>query len=244
MAKLQRKHYAQFASFTNLPSAASAAATFEGDEITNVEITAATFGTAVDGQGGTYLFTYDGTNWKYKGATITPETYGITITGTPGSGDTITVKFSPANNGWSVLGHDSDDLSKEMNPDTETQKNVLGENSFVHNGYEPEVALDNYFADPYDPIYPQLLEIAMNEDNSESGCLGYYADAVFEEVNETTKIYTGYAWMQRAWIIPQSVGGDTSGMHLPFNVNPVGARTKYAISYDAATYTPTFTAIT
>lgn len=147
-------------------------------------------------------------------------------------------------NVWSVLGHDVDDLSKDLNPDTETGKNVLGESTFTHNGYEPEVAVDTFYADANEPIYSKLLENAMNEDNSEENNMGYYADAVFSTYDEATKIATGFAWVQNAWIIPQSTGGDTAGFNIPFNVNPVGARTKMNISYNAATYTPTFTAIT
>ena len=79
---------------------------------------------------------------------------------------------STPTNGYSVLGHDVDDLRRELNPDTETGKNILGESTFKHNGYEPEVDVDTYYADPDDPIYEQLLEIAMREDNSEAKCLG------------------------------------------------------------------------
>ena len=33
---------------------------------------------------------------------------------------------------WEALGRDNDDLSKSLNPDTETSKNVLGESTFKH----------------------------------------------------------------------------------------------------------------
>lgn len=39
----------------------------------------------------TYTFSYNGTNWLLNGAEVTLEEYGITIVGTPVSGDTITV---------------------------------------------------------------------------------------------------------------------------------------------------------
>lgn len=149
----------------------------------------------------------------------------------------------PGTGPWSVLGHDTDDLSAELNPDTSTEKNVLGENAFRHNGYEPEVAMDTYYADPDDPIYETILDIAMNRDNSEEKCLGYYAEVVFDTYDDNTKQASGTAWIQRAWAIPQSLGGDTAGFNIPFNVNPIGVRTKWDVSYNATTYTPTFTAI-
>ena len=37
---------------------------------------------------------------------------------------------------WSRLGKDLEEYNVELNPDTETKKNIIGENSFVHNGFE------------------------------------------------------------------------------------------------------------
>ena len=41
--------------------------------------------------GGDYTFTYDGTNWNYQGEARSMSYFGMTITGTPVSGDTFTV---------------------------------------------------------------------------------------------------------------------------------------------------------
>lgn len=144
---------------------------------------------------------------------------------------------------WAVLGVDNDDLKKELSPQTETKKNVLGETAFVHNGYETQVAVEPYYADKASSLYEPLLDIVMAEDNSEAKCLGKYADVVFDTFDEATNTFTGVAYTQDAWIIPQSIGGDTSGVQIPFNINPVGAKVKKNVSYNAATHTPTFTAI-
>ena len=37
---------------------------------------------------------------------------------------------------WYRVGKDLEEFNVEMNPDTEKKKNILGNNSFVHNGYE------------------------------------------------------------------------------------------------------------
>ncbi len=144
---------------------------------------------------------------------------------------------------WAVLGVDNDDLKKELSPQTETKKNVLGETAFVHNGYEVQVAVEPYYADESSPLHDPLLDIIMTEDNSEAKCLGKYADVVFDAFTEATGIFTGVAFIQDAWIVPQSIGGDTSGVQIPFNINPVGPKTQKNISYNVATHTPTFTAI-
>lgn len=66
-----------------------------------VTVAAATFRTKVDGKGGTYVFTFDGSAWKLSGIAITLADYGITVTtGTAASGNTITIVYVA---GWSLL---------------------------------------------------------------------------------------------------------------------------------------------
>lgn len=48
---------------------------------------------AVVTESGAYIFTYDGTNWKRGNVTVQLATYGISYTGTPASGDKITVRY-------------------------------------------------------------------------------------------------------------------------------------------------------
>ena len=73
----------------------TAAATKGADNtgVTAVAVTAATFKTAVSNAAGTYLFSY-GTAWKLSGLSVSLDTYGVTVTGTPVSGDTVSVVFT------------------------------------------------------------------------------------------------------------------------------------------------------
>ena len=43
---------------------------------------------------GTYEFSYDGTNWKLSSNTVTLSSYGLSVSGTLTSGDTITVEYT------------------------------------------------------------------------------------------------------------------------------------------------------
>lgn len=63
------------------------------DSGTTVALTAATWRTYVSTDG-TYNFSYDGTNWKLNGATVTLADYGLTVTGTVTEGDSITVEYT------------------------------------------------------------------------------------------------------------------------------------------------------
>lgn len=210
--------------------------------VTACKVAPETFGTAVKSLSGEYVFTFDGEVWKLNGVTANTETtYGMTLTGTPAKDDIIVVLYTAASGGWEALGKDNDDLNKELNPDTETSKNVLGESTFTHSGYNPEIGVDPYYIDPARKMYEHLLEIALEERYGEADCLGYFAEAFFTTANKATSKMSGYAYVRRAWFVPQSTGGDTSGYAIPVTINPVGAVTKKKIVYDMATNEATIT---
>lgn len=144
-----------------------------------------------------------------------------------------TSKTAPGDVDWEVLGRDNDDLSKALNPDTETSKNVLGEATFKHNGYEPEVSVDPYYADDASPLYPKLSVAAIQEKYGDADIKGYFVEVNFTTAGTGTMSGTGY--MREAYIVPQSTGGDTSGMGLPFSVHPVGPQTTVTVTYTLAT---------
>ena len=142
---------------------------------------------------------------------------------------------------WEVLGRDNDDLSKELNPDTETSKNVLGESTFKHNGYEPEVNVDPYYADPDSTLYEKLLAAAVQEKYGDSDIKGYFVEAVFDGTQTTAGHLTGTGYKREAYIVPQSTGGDTAGFGIPFTVNPVGPMTAVTVDYTLSTRAVTIT---
>ena len=145
---------------------------------------------------------------------------------------------------WEVLGVDNDDLSKELNPDTETSKNVLGETTFKHNGYEPEVSVDPYYADSSSVLYEDLSEIALEEKYDDTSIKGYYAEGILTTVDGTAGTISGTGKKREAYIVPQSIGGDTAGLGIPFNVNPIGPMTNVTITYTVATRAVTIAAST
>ena len=145
---------------------------------------------------------------------------------------------------WDVLGRDNDSLNKELNPDTETSKNVLGEATFKHNGYEPEVNVDPYYADEDSALYDKLKVAAVQEKYGDSDIKGYFVEAVFDGVSATgtSGKLTGTGYQREAYIVPQSTGGDTAGFAIPFTVNPVGPMTEVTVTYTLATREVTITA--
>ena len=74
-------------------SSHTASVTFSGEGITDAAVAVNAFGTEVEETAGTYVFTYDGTDWKLDSTTVTLANYGITVTGTAAEGDIITVVY-------------------------------------------------------------------------------------------------------------------------------------------------------
>lgn len=142
---------------------------------------------------------------------------------------------APTNVQWEVLGRDNDDLNKDLNPDTETSKNVLGETTFKHSGYEPEVSVDPYYCDSESAMYDKLLAAAVQEKYGDADIKGYFVEVVFSTVNAEAGTMTGTGYMREAYIVPQSTGGDTAGYAIPFTVNPVGPMTAVTVVYTMAT---------
>lgn len=144
---------------------------------------------------------------------------------------------------WEAIGKDNDELTKDLNPDTESSKNVLGEATFTHSGYEPSVDVDPYYMDPDRAMYSHLLECALEEKYGEADLVGEFAEAFFTTVNAEAKTMTGYCYVRDAWFVPQSTGGDTTGYAIPYTINPIGPMVKKNISYNMETNEATITAI-
>jgi len=69
-----------------------ATATAKGD-IYDVAVDETTWKAKVSANG-TYVFSYDGTNWKLSGSNVTISEYGISFSGTAANGDVITVEYT------------------------------------------------------------------------------------------------------------------------------------------------------
>lgn len=142
---------------------------------------------------------------------------------------------------WTLIGKDTDSLTYELNPDVETAKNVLGETIVNHSGFNPELAVDTYYARTEDAIYEPIKKMAMNRKFDEESTAAYLLEAILtDEVrNSDAKTLTGEAWMENVVVVPQSTGGELAGFGLPFNVNPNGGRVEGTVSVTERV--PTFT---
>ena len=131
----------------------------------------------------------------------------------------IDVSFGGNSPEWYLIGKDVSDMSVELNPDTETVKNILDETSINDNGYEPSISVDTYFANPDDGnMYTKIKDIAMNRKNGDD-CKTKCMEVL---VDKTTGPYD--AWVEDCMVKPQSYGGAQGGVRIPYNIAFCGNR--------------------
>lgn len=143
----------------------------------------------------------------------------------------------PATATWEVIGDDIEEMAVELNPDTEQTKNILGQTKTKDNGYEPAMDADPFYADPDKKLYKPIRDIALELKKGDE-C----KTLMLEVLVEDTEAANHLAFIQEVIVKPQSYGGDTSGVNIPFNVSFNGKRTKgYVTAASMASGNPTFT---
>lgn len=146
-------------------------------------------------------------------------------------------KMAPTTAVWEIIGDDIEEMSVELNPDISTVKNILGQTKTKDNGYEPNIDADPFYADPDKKIYPQIRDIAFNRIKGDK-CRTLLLEVVVEDTSSDKHA----AWVQEVIIKPQSYGGGTEGINIPFQISEDGKRTKgYVTSASLESGNPTFT---
>lgn len=139
---------------------------------------------------------------------------------------------------WEIIGDDIEEMSVEMNPDTEQVKNILGQTKTRDNGYEPSMDADPFYADPDKKLYPKLRDIALDRKKGDD-C----RTLMLEVIVEDTAAANHLAYVQEVMTKPSSYGGDTAGLNIPFTVTEDGERTKgYVSATSLKSGNPSFTA--
>lgn len=131
------------------------------------------------------------------------------------------------------LGKDLEEYVEELNPDVEVQKNILGEQNVQHNGYEVQSEVDPFYAYTGDALFEALAEIA-NERKTGDDCVTTKVDVLLN-ADGTVE----WAYREDVWVVPNSIGGDTSGVQIPFSVYNAGNRVSGTWDTSAKTFTPT-----
>jgi len=123
----------------------------------------------------------------------------------------------------------------ELNSDVETFKNIKGQAKVTDNGWEPSLDADPFYADTDSPLYEPLKDIALERKKGDA-CKTLLLEVIVEDTSATSHV----AYLQEVLVKPQSYGGGTSGINIPFNIMEDGTRTKGKVTITNGV--PTFTA--
>ena len=135
------------------------------------------------------------------------------------------------------LGKDLEEYSVELNPDVETRKNILGENSVSINGYEASSSVSPFYYDYDDALSQKVMDIAMNRTTGD-GCKTTVVDVLLKPgADESAKPETLWAYREDCYVVPESVGGDTSGVQIPFTIHRAGNRVKGTFDIETKKFT-------
>jgi len=130
------------------------------------------------------------------------------------------------------IGKDNDDLTRTINYETESFKNVIGETEVTSTRSEDSMDVDPYYIRKDEPLGELLIRIDIEglelDDLKRS-----YVEVIMQE-NGTSE-----AFMQVADITPTSAGGASSdGVTVPFTLTLGGTKTKGSWDTSTKTFTP------
>lgn len=130
------------------------------------------------------------------------------------------------------IGQDLEEYNEELNPDVEVQKNIWGEQNVRHNGYEVQSEVDPYYAYTGDDLFEELAEIA-NERKTGDDCKTTKVDVLLNASGTVE-----WAYREDVYVVPNSIGGDTSGVQIPFSIYNAGNRVSGTWNTSQKTFTP------
>lgn len=149
----------------------------------------------------------------------------------------LDTSFGGATPAWYRFGRDLTEYNVELNPDTESRKNICGNTTFIHNGYEPSGENDTFYAHIGDPLFDALqgtVDYLKTGDECKTSALEVHT---WQEIGSNTNIFA--ATKQDCYVVPTSYGGDTGGYQIPYQVHYVGDKTMGTYNALTKTFTPT-----
>lgn len=136
------------------------------------------------------------------------------------------------------IGKDLEEFSVELSPNIETKANILGENSVLHTGYETSATADPVYYEYDDTLTEKIMEIAMLRKSGDS-CKTSYVEVLMKPGETSSDPPTVIrAVREDVLLIPNSYGGDTAGIQIPFSVNFNGNRTEGTWDIESKIFTP------
>lgn len=140
---------------------------------------------------------------------------------------------------YARLGKDLEEYSEELNPEVETSRNILGEQSVRHSGYEVSADVDPFYFENYDDaLSNKIMELAMTRAAGDK-CKTTMVDVLLKP-GATADDEPAVVWAYREDVViaVNSVGGDTTGIQTPFTVHKAGNRVNGTWDLSTKKFTP------
>lgn len=135
------------------------------------------------------------------------------------------------------LGKDLEEYTVELNPEVETKRNILGENAVYITGYEASTDVDPFYYEYNEELSQKVWDIAQQRLTGDA-CKTSTVDVLLSpDVDENGKPHVIEAWREDCIIVPQSYGGDTTGIQIPFAIHRISNRVKGTFDMDTLKFT-------
>ena len=139
---------------------------------------------------------------------------------------------------FEILGEDIEEMSVEMNPETEQRKNILGQTKTIDSGFTPTMSADPWYANTESKLYPHMKDIVFEQLKGDER-----KTLMLEVIVEDTEAETHLAYVREVKVTPTSYGGGTEGFNIPFTVDFDGAYAKGTVTAESVKAgAPVFTA--
>lgn len=144
-----------------------------------------------------------------------------------------------ANTDYQRLGLDLESLDVELNPQIETTRNILGENSVTFSGYEPSTGIETFYHDAAKALEEKVMELAMSRQYGDA-CKTSYVEALYKagDTADAEPVLIR-AYREDILLVPTSYGGDTNGVQAPFEIHYCGNRVEGTFDMKTRTFSAT-----
>lgn len=136
---------------------------------------------------------------------------------------------------WELLGEGIEELSREMNNNVENTTDILGNNVTTVTKGNQVSSFDPFKCRKDSKLFAKLYAIYTDDLELSDVEMEFLEVSVFDEVSDG--VYS--AIKQTGAIDLKSIGGDTTGLDMPFDVNYIGAKTKGTFTASTKTFAKT-----
>ena len=143
----------------------------------------------------------------------------------------IDTSFNGETATYERIGEDLEEYAVNLNPEVETKKNIWGENSTKVKGYQPQSEVGTYYAKKGDALFTKLMDIAMGRktgDALKTTVVDVIVDSDGKQISAHKCTVT---------IIPQSYGGGTECVNVPYQIHYNGTPVSGTWKADTKTFT-------